>query len=84
MKPENVAKLQTIWDLVAAKRRAGEDAKSIISHLVDHHGATYRDRYDGYALRAGGVASSCTYSAEGLIGNWIKTASLRLMSEAMK
>lgn len=64
-------------------RRENADASVVIAELIEHHGATYRPRWDTNRLSVAGVSSSCTWSADkGLLQNWLDTAGLRLMQLA--
>lgn len=77
-------KLIAATDYVGKLTRAGVPAGTIIDGLVANHGATYRNRYDGSRLSCAGVVSTCTFSPDkGLLENWTKTATLRLMASAM-
>ncbi|MDX5984665.1 hypothetical protein [Sphingomonas echinoides] len=77
-------KLIAAADYVGKLTRAGVPAATIIDGLVANHGATYRTRYDGSRLSCAGVVSTCTFSPDkGLLENWTKTATLRLMASAM-
>jgi hypothetical protein len=77
------AKLQAACDFVAASLRMGMKADEIIARLCSGYGATFSQRYDGNKLRCAGVAASCTWSADtGLLDNWRKTATTRLMQTA--
>lgn len=81
MTPAQRAKLQAACDLVAKRKRDGAAPMSVIGELMRDHGASYDRRLDANRLRVAGVASSCTWSKDsGLLDNWTKTATLRLMA----
>lgn len=76
-------KLQAACDFVSASLRMEMKADEIIARLCSGYGATLTVRYDGNKLRCAGVAASCTWSADtGLLDNWRKTATVRLMASA--
>lgn len=80
MKPAQREKLQAAASLVGDKLRAEVAPAAIIAELVEKHGATHRTRWDGNRLSVAGVAATCTWSADkGLLDNWRKTATVRLM-----
>jgi hypothetical protein len=77
------AKLIAAVDFVSAALRMGMKADEIIARLQSGYGATFRQRFDGNKLSCGGVTASCTWSADaGLLDNWRKTATVRLMTTA--
>lgn len=83
--PTKIAKLQAANDYAGEQLRLGTAAGDIIAGLVRDHGARFEDRQDPYRLRCAGVAASCTWSkSDGLLGNWQKTATSRLMKSAME
>lgn len=74
-------KLQAACDLVADRRRAGVAAADIIAELVRDHGARHQVSQEPYSLRIAGVISTCTSSRDqGLLSNWIGTATRKLMA----
>jgi hypothetical protein len=77
------ARLQAACDFVAASLRMGMEAGEIIDRLCSGYDGKLSVRYDGNKLRVAGVAASCTWSADaGLLENWRKTATVRLMESA--
>jgi hypothetical protein len=77
------AKLQSACDYVANGLRMKLTPVEIIAGLQREHGATFEQRYDRNKLRCAGVAANCTWSADqGLLDNWRKTATTRLMVSA--
>lgn len=77
-------KLVAATDYVGKLTRAGVPAATIIDGLVANHGATYSTHYYGSRLSCAGVVSTCTFSPDkGLLENWTKTATLRLMATPM-
>ncbi|WP_010185984.1 hypothetical protein [Sphingomonas sp. PAMC 26605] len=78
-------KLQAAFDYVGKLTRARVAPATIIDGLVANHGAAHRTRWDGSRLSCAGVVSTCTFSPDkGLLENWTKTASLRLMKLAIE
>lgn len=78
-------KLQAAFDYVSKLTRARVAPAAIIDGLVTNHGAAHRTRYDGSRLSCAGVVSTCTFSPDkGLLENWTKTASLRLVKLAIE
>lgn len=76
-------KLRSACDRVAKMLQLKSTPAEIIDALVRDHGATYSTMSDGYKLRCAGVAASCTWSRDaGLLNNWRKTATTRLMVDA--
>lgn len=76
-------RLQAACDFVAASLRMGMAPAEIIARLQSGYGATFRERFDGNKLSCAGVSASCTWSADaGLLANWRKTATVRLMATA--
>lgn len=72
--------LQTVWDFVAAQKQAKVSASMIIDQLIKDYGATVRTSTDPYSLRVGGHVATCTWSCdEGLLANWYRSASLKLI-----
>jgi hypothetical protein len=80
MKAAQREKMQAACDLVAKRLGERVEAAAIIAELVEKHGGTHRPSWDVNRLRVAGVASSCTYSPDvGLLDNWRRNATVRLM-----
>lgn len=80
MSPAQRQKLQAVCDHIEARRNANVRPDTIIAELVADHGARFNVRYDANRLRAAGVAVSCTWSrGDGLLNNWVRTATVHLM-----
>lgn len=58
-------------------RKGSEDA---LAELEREEGAKWRGRYDGHQLSMGGVKTSCTAGAAGVLRNWV-TAARRKITE---
>lgn len=81
---ERRARLQVAADYVGKELRALSSAPATIATLVAEHGARHRKRWDGDMLNCAGVKSTCTSGSDRqLLLNWHKSASVRLMVEAM-
>lgn len=62
-------------DSDAQHRAAAENA---LAELARDEGAKWRGRYDGHQLSMGGVKTSCTAGAAGVLRNWVTAARRRI------
>jgi hypothetical protein len=77
------SKLQAASDYIGRRKREEATPADIINGLQLNFGATVDLRRDPYKLRLAGVAASCSWSKDaGLLENWRKTATVRLMQTA--
>lgn len=74
-------KLQAATTALLAAIEAGKPPTAIISMLECDHGARARLDRSEMSLSCAGVRSTCTSGRQGLINNWRKAATLRLMAE---
>ena len=64
-------------DWQGAKRKA----RALLETFQNEHGATFNAHYDGYALKIGGIRTSCTSGEAGLLRNW-RAAALKRIEQA--
>lgn len=64
-------------DLESCERHR-KAAEAALTELERDEGAKWRSRYDGHRLSMGGVKTSCTASAAGVMRNWVGAARRRI------
>ena len=73
--------LQAAATAVLDAVEAGQSPLQICEMLERDHDAKWKKDWRGAVLSCRGVRSTCTGGLAGVIGNWRKAATLRLMAE---
>lgn len=78
MTPLQAEKVRQVYNLIVKWADEGMEAKTICQRLHNVGLIRFRDDYRGFTLRCSPIVTSCTGSADGLIANFKRQATVKL------